>query len=532
MASVKKLLHRLLDEGGGHPELITRRTEIILIVAISLLAVLSHLPLLFGNFVEYDDGSHIFRNPIVQDLTWNNFKEVLFSNFMGRASSPSFALHMLNWKLGGGAYSAFAAVNLLWLVIGTLVFYRFSALFLGGKGARLFATALFAVHSVNVDTIAWMSARCHFFGATYVIISFVFWQKYLDEIYRPKRVLFYGLAFAAAGLAMWSKGLFVVIGPLLCVFDVYRRRRLTPLAVMDKIPFAAVAVIPFMHPPISVNTDAFAQPSIGPTVTHTLMNDATLFVEYILRGIVPGPTTIDVSVYPQEGLFDISSSDTVTMMAFPPIFNIGVILLIFGACFWMMKRFRLRQPFFALIFAAVSLLPVMNIPPRWVEFAFRFIFLPSIFLSIAVGALSAYAWHRAKGMRGRIVIVVTSAVLLGAHLVQTVKTSATWRNNFTYWDNCVTNFPDAITCRLKLALDHHDHGRTDEMLEEYKKMVHLSTTRHPKRDHTPAYHLGREYSRLEDKENACFYFRYAQITEQLNSGYRDRAREYIRKNCH
>ena len=134
-----------------------RRRARWILAGICLLAVVARLSLLWGHFIEYDDGRQIFRNAVIKDLTWDNLKDVSFTNFRRTASSPMYAINMINWAVADH-YTGFAVVTLLWLVGMVLIFYRFAGVFLPERRWRLAATALFAVHSVNVDVIGWMSA--------------------------------------------------------------------------------------------------------------------------------------------------------------------------------------------------------------------------------------------------------------------------------------------------------------------------------------------------------------------------------------
>ncbi len=517
----------------GEDELTARQARRVLLV-ICLLAVATHLPLLWGKFINYDDGRQIYRNAVVTNLTFDHLVEVTFTNFRRVASSPMHAVNMINWALSNGRYTGFAVVSLAWFTVMVLVFYRFAGVFLPARRSQLLATALFAVHSINIDVVGWQSARCHLFGATFVMVSMIFWQKYRDEISSGLRWAWYLLAIAFAGIAIWNKSIFIVICALLVLYDFYRRRRLGLSFFVDKLPVFAVTLYALSQPPNFSGLGGFSVPAMGPSLTVTLLNDAGLLMAYLLRLVIPGPVAVTSTIYPVAGLFDTSLQASILPMRMPPLFNIAVLLLLTGGALWLLWRRGIRHPFFGLASIFVALAPVMNIPPRWVEFAYRFDLVPSIFASIVLVALFALWWRNSRA-RGRRIVGAIVALLLIGHTTYTVIGAVKWRSSKIYWGTCVQDYPDAIVCWQKLGYYHRSRGKLDTAGMAFRRYDDLRTERRAELAFSSRYSstsgltLATLYRRLKDRERECFYTRRAMLRDRLKRPDRKRVRATVRE---
>ncbi|MDD5309333.1 MAG: hypothetical protein PHU25_18615 [Deltaproteobacteria bacterium] len=490
-----------------------RRRALAILAGIVVLTLLARLPLLAGDFIAYDDGIQIFRNPVIKDLTPSNLRETLLTNFRGVAASPMHTVNMLNWA-ATPRYAGFAIVNMAWLAALTVLFYRFAALFLDSRAWRLVATAFFTLASCNADSVAWMSSRCHFFGVGFVMLAFVLWQAYLDEIHAPRRALFYALACLAGAAAIWNKSVFVSVSVLLFVYDLYRQRRLHPLMFLDKLPLLALAVVPLMNPPHVGGVTNLDHPSMGGSFTATLLTDAGLLVEYLRALVVPGPGTVANSVYAVSDPLGVSEGASLLALRLPPVFNMAVLALV-GAGLVLLWRRGLRQPLFAGLFILAALAPMMNIPPRWVEFAFRFEWLPSLFFSVAVAASAAFFWPR-LGRAGRVATAAALGLLLAWHAGQTFVQSRYWHDPEAYWKACIRNFPDSQICYLKLGIHYADKGLTRKTLAEYERLDRLNSQLDPKRTFQSAKHLGDLCGHMGDGEKARFYYERSLLRDELS----------------
>jgi hypothetical protein len=504
---------------------ISRRPVLFGLVGICLMSFAVHAPLLMGTFIHFDDGLQIFDNWCVTDLTWEHFADALFTNYTGKGSAPSFVLTLLNWAVTP-YYAGFAFFNLLWFTGLILIFYRFSALFISEEPWRLISTLLFSLHSLNVDALGWMSSRCHIMGTTFVLCCFIFWQKYQEDISYKKRLLFYVLAVLTAAIAIWNKGIFLVIPGLIVVYDIYRRRRISLFLFLDKVPLFILAYLPTLYTPLLRGLNNLDHPGIGPTVWATFMNDAGLVMEYLYRLVAPGPSAVTIDVYPVKSLFDVSDASSLVFMRMPPIFNFAFLALLFAAALFGLVRYRAKNPFFMFMFILVALSPVMNIPPRWVDFAFRFEQMPLFFFSIAFGAGFAVLWKRFSRPR-RIALSAFVAILLVGHIFMSVRQALYWDNELSYWTACGRNFPDSIVCRNKASWLLETSGRMEEALAHDQAVHRIAMYRPPNRSRNTAQSVARTLRKMDRSEEALTYLKTSLLFDRLSPNDRKNVRNEI-----
>lgn len=510
------------------PSLSERKRLRLALAAICLLSIACRLPMLGGSFIRFDDPRVITRNLVVTDLTRENFREVAFTNYMGTASPFMYAVGMLNWAVSPG-YAGFAAFNIAWMAATVLLFFAFTGLFVSGARWRLAATALFAVLSVNADTVGWMSARCHFLGVAFVLACFVLWQRYREEPARFPRAAYYGLALVAGAWAIWSKSIFVTIGGLLFLYDWYRRRRPGPAFFLDKLPLLAVAAYAMTQPPNSLVMEGIERPSMGTSFASTLLNDAGLLVEYLRRMIVPGGSASAVSTYPVDGLWQMSGGAGLLAMRLPPAANLALLALLAGGVWILARRSGSRALWFVLLMFFASFAPSMNIPPRWVEFAFRFAFLPSAFFCLAAALALEALWPRIAGAGRRWPRIAVGAALslwIAGHGAATALHGAA-RHDTLYWRKCVEHLPDSVVCLMKASEYYVSVKDVDAAIRTIESWENTCTEKVVIRRFDPAFRLGKIHEGRKDRAMACEAFERAIREDRLTAGQKAYAARYV-----
>ncbi len=508
---------------------LSRGRYAVLLAAICAVALAVHLPLLDGTFIAVDDGKQIVHSPVVHDLSWKSIEQTLWGNYLNRNHAPMYTSFVLNWALTPGSYTGFAVFNLFCLLAIIIVFSRFAALFLADRVSQLAATALFSVHMVHVDVVAWMSARCHLMGMPFFLLAFVAWRRYREDPGALRRAAWYGGALLAAWIAIWNKNIFFSVGPLLILFDVYRRRRLSAGAVLDKIPLLAMGAVPVYILQASTSyLGRVERPALGETLIATLLNDANLLVQYLIHLLVPLPTYIWVNVYGVSGPLDVSQGAGLAAMRIAPLAAIGILVAVALSLVWAARRFGLGLPLFAAAASLIALAPVMNIPPRWVEFAFRYDWIPSAFVCPAIVAILARWWQGTGRAGWRWLAFASLLALVAWHGVGSHLQARAWTSEKRLLARCVESFSDAKQCHLGLARIHRGLGNFEEAIELSSKMDSLVTRKDPRRTPYPAFELARTYEKMGRWEEAAFYYRRALLREPLRGKRRRLARRRMK----
>lgn len=237
-------------------------------VALALLTAGILLPVIFADFVPWDDNLNIYGNPHIQQLTGENLKWMFTDTTLMRRYVP---LSWLNWSFlchfFGLNPAAFHGEALLLHVANTLlVFWLMLQLLQRAKPeiragswpvvlSAGFAAAIWAIHPLRVEVVAWANCQMYAQAWFFTLLALFSYLRAVDGVPgKPgSRMAFLWLAVVlfACSLLTYPAALGFVV--LLLVLDVFVLRRLSlsfkdwfsPSArpvLIEKLPFLALTV--------------------------------------------------------------------------------------------------------------------------------------------------------------------------------------------------------------------------------------------------------------------------------------------------
>jgi len=205
-----------------------RRNTWLLLATLGV-AFLAYLPALAADFVEFDDFDSL--NAVTAGHYFTSAPQHVYSPL-------AYVSLAMDHGIGGADATAYHVVNLLLhLATTAAVFAVFSALTRRPFVAH-FVTVAFAVHPVNVDAVAWVSARGGLLAALFSLLTLLAYIRYLDT----GRVGYLAGASALFALAALSRPIAVVLPLTLFAVDYYRRRPWSWRRLLEKAPLLAIAV--------------------------------------------------------------------------------------------------------------------------------------------------------------------------------------------------------------------------------------------------------------------------------------------------
>ena len=485
----------------------TRRSRQILAL-ICVVAVACRAPLLWGDFIDFDDSILIYENRVITHLTWPHVWEVLTTNFRGENQNPMHLANMVNFSVGRGAYWTFALANLAWFSATIAVVYGFARLFLTDRRWALLAAAIFALHSTNVDGLGWMSARCHLMGVPFALGAFVLWHRYLLASDRWRWIWFVA-ANIAVGVALWNKMIFVGVIPGLLAYEVFIRRRVDRWLFVDKLPLAVV-LLGFASTPLQAQGRAIS----GEQLATSFWTRIGLVVEYLVSAVVPRPTFLAAWFTATTGPFE--PGHGLITSALPPVFNLAVLVVFSGLLLWLWQA-GIRAPLFLGGLAVLVLAPSMGVRPGSpdVAFAFRYMWVPTACFGVGVASLLSEFWDRLSRLPRAGIVAVVSLVLV-AHMIQSVQQAAVWRSPEAQYAQCVVHFPISTVCHQRLADLAELEGRPDQALAYLLEIERVRTQYSFRRSVRSADSLSRMYAERGDLELALFFAERALVRDALS----------------
>ena len=185
--------------------------------AILMIAVLAVYRQVIGHsFTYFDDNAYVFQNPIVlQGLTWSSVQWA-FTTFESANYHPlTWLSHMLDVEVYGLWAGGHAFTNLLWHSANVFLVWRLARMISGQDAVGFCVAILFAVHPLNVESVASISQRKTVVSACFGLLSLLAYLRYAKYGGAGR----YLLSLGAAALSLLAKPLFVTLPALLLLLD-------------------------------------------------------------------------------------------------------------------------------------------------------------------------------------------------------------------------------------------------------------------------------------------------------------------------
>src|SRR5437879_4934509 len=154
-----------------------------------------------GNeFINYDDALFVFQNPhVYTGLTAANVKWA-FTTLNGDATSYqplTWLTHQLDCELFGLQAGAHHVTNLWFHIANALLLFKILRELTGKVVRAAMVAALFALHPLHVETVAWIAERKSLVCALFCFLTILAYLRYIRQGGLGKYLLVLAL-FAAA----------------------------------------------------------------------------------------------------------------------------------------------------------------------------------------------------------------------------------------------------------------------------------------------------------------------------------------------
>lgn len=420
------------------------------------------------DFINFDDNKYITENNHTKSgFNQENIKWILTSVVVGNWHPLTMFSHTLDWRLFGNNASGHHVISLL-LHIGAVVFLF---LFLSKTTRNLwpsaFAAALFALHPLRVESVAWLAERkdvlSMFFGTACLYAYAFYIEKNSISRYLLCLILFI--------LALMSKPMLVTLPFALMLLDYWPLGRWQkafhpPVGekinagklVLEKIPFIFLAIASAIMTFFTHTKGSFVTSLVPAPFLTRLANAAVSYAVY-LKDII-WPTNL-VVYYP----YDFS------LPAWKIITSALVLLCITVVVLYSIKKFPFL--FVGWFWYLGTLLPVIGIVQVGTQaMADRYTYLPSIGIAFMISWGVPLFFSRGKN-RTPILLPLAIAVLI-------ILTVLTWRQ-CGYWKNSLTLFSRALQLTKNNYVAHNHFASAllkaksfDKAIDHYNEAIRIN----------------------------------------------------------
>jgi tetratricopeptide (TPR) repeat protein len=450
--------------------------------------------------LNFDDDQYLDA-AVLQGLTWDGFARTWTEGHVGNWHPLTTLSFMLDAELFGTWWGGYHLHNVVLHAVASAVLFLAFARLTGRIGTSFVAAAIFAIHPLRAESVAWITERKDVLSGLFLATTLLAYAWYAAK---PESRARYALLLASFIAGLLSKSMLVTLPAAFLILDWWPLRRfafhpedrdaslrtLRPL-VLEKLPMLALSAVSAMATVLSVG-DVVRPISTLPLVVRA-SSSVVAYATYCFQLVWPvglAPHYPYSSVGPTTGHVVASA----------------VFVAALTAAAWLGRK---AWPSFTAGWAwfLVTLLPVIGFIPSGIQLiADRYTYVSQIWLVVAMVQGAATLMERFQVPR--VALRAATAVGLLGLALGGFQQASVWRDSETLWrytlsvthDNAYAHanlgsvlmakgepVEAAEQARKALAIESHniialanlgtlllDRGRADEAIQLYQRAVDVN----------------------------------------------------------
>ena len=422
-------------------------------VAIVLLVLVAYIPAIRGDFI-WDDDSYVTKNETLRTASglWRIWTEVGATPQYYPLVFTSFWLEYHVWGLSPAGYHV---VNILLHAASAILVWRI-VLRLGIPGAWL-AAMIFALHPVQVESVAWITERKNVLSGFFYLLSMLAFLRFspLDQDSTSQRK-WYFVSLGCFVAALFSKTVTATLPAAILLIYWLKLGRVRKRDLLTVLPMfvlgAGAGVLTSYVEEHHVGTKFF---DWNYTVVDRMLIAGRVVWFYLSKLLWPAPLIF---------IYDRWSIDSKQVAQF--LYPAAAILVLFFLA-WQVKRWG-RGPLVAALFFGGTLFPALGFidvfPMRYSFVADHFQYLASLGpIVLAAAVVAKYVPNPSRIAAGFVLVGILGAL--------TFKQCHVYEDLETLWRDTLAKNPGALMARNNLGTILQSRGQLDDAERFYKECL-------------------------------------------------------------
>lgn len=427
-------------------------------LALAAAVVVVFAPVRHYDVGDFDDRAYVVDNTeVTRGLTWDGvawaFTSMQFANWF----PLTWLSYMADVELFGADPGKHHLINVVFHTLNTLLLFGWLARVTRSIGPSAFVAALFAVHPLHVEAVAWIAQRkevlCTFFWLV-TMWAYVFYVE------RPQLRRFL-LVLSCFALGLMAKPMLVTLPFALLLLDIWPLGRATrsrwPELIREKLPLLVLSLASSVVTFIAQQRGGAVARLGELPLEQRLANVSVSYLTYIAKAIWPTRLAIHYP-FPQS---------------LPEWQVLGAVLLLIGISALVLRAARERRYLLVgWLWYLGTLVPVIGLVQVGSQArGDRYTYVPLIglFIIVAWGAtdlVSGWAHRKWLLRAGATLAVVACAVTARAQV-------AHWRDTVTVWTHAIAVSGDDAMAHNNLGVALGLLGKTDEAFAHYAEAARI-----------------------------------------------------------
>jgi protein O-mannosyl-transferase len=445
------------------------RTRIVALLLV-LTTLAFYLPVRSDAFV-YDDYDYVVNNQAVQNgLTWAGIQWA-FTTFHSANWHPlTWISLMLDCQLFGMRPGPMHVVNVLFHSANATLLLLLLLRWTGALGASAIVAALFALHPLHVESVAWISERKDVLSTFFGLLTLLAYTRYVQSSSKAglvTRLSFdYLLALICFVLGLMAKPMLVTLPILFLLLDLWPLQRFSishfqpPVLgrlLYEKWPFFLLSAASCLVTLWAQQHGEAVRTLEQIPLNYRLENALVAYALYLLKMVWPAKLAV---YYPMPD--EISGLALTAAVA---------VLVVISATVWLMRE---RSPYLLVgwLWFLGTLIPVIGLVQVGSQaLADRYTYFPLIGMFIAIVFGMRVLINRLQLPQG--IVLATAAMVLGGYAIVTESQLSYWQNGQRLFLHALATTPNNAVGHFWLGKAMQDDGKLTEALAEYREYERL-----------------------------------------------------------
>jgi tetratricopeptide (TPR) repeat protein len=419
---------------------------------------------------EYLAGSHHLENELsIEGLKWA-FTTPALSNYI----PLTFASHMLDRTLFGDQLGGYHLMNVALHALSSVLLFGVLFSMTGARWRSAAVAMLFAVHPLNVESVAWISERKN-------VLSTVFWVlsmwAYAGYARRPGITRYLGVALLLA-LGLLAKPMLVTLPLALLLLDYWPLDRirwgkpttggrvpsLAPRSIgcliVEKLPLLAISAVASVATYRAQSRVFYATEALS--FLDRLANAVVAYARYLGKIVWPVDLTIH---YPHPYLPEMGG---VPLEGWQITGAVVFLLALTAVSVLAVRRRYLAVGWLWFLGTLVPTIGVVQVGHQ--ALADRYTYVPAIGLFMAATWASSEWIERIRNSRpasARAILAVAAAGIAALAAVSWHQVGY-WRNSVSLFEHTLAVIPKNPKVRYNLANEYRARGNLDAAIQNYR----------------------------------------------------------------
>jgi len=469
----------------------------ILLVIATFIAYMQVLK--YGFITSFDDTEYLTSNwNIKAGLTKESIVWAFSTSYASNWHPVTWLSHMLDYEFYGLEPFGHHLTSLLFHIINTLLLFGVLLKMTGALWRSGLVAILFALHPLNVESVAWVSERKNVLSTFFLLLTLWAYVRYVDK----KNARNYLLVVLFLALGLMSKPMLVTLPFVLLLLDFWPLKRFGEVRparlIFEKVPLFILLIGSCVATFIAQKSGGAIRSSEFSSLYFRVANALVSYFEYLRNMLWPSGLSV---FYPHPG------------NALPIWKPLACTIVLVVVTIWVVKEIR-RAPYLAVgwfwyLGTLVPVIGIVQVGEQAMADRYTYVSLIGIFIAIAWSLPEQIKTGKEK------LLPILSGIVISLLIALTWIQVSHWKNSITLFEHAInvtdTKYLGVATIHAFLGDAYHREGELGIAISEFKKSLDL--------DPINPYSLNNLAATLAEQGNLKEGLSYAQKLSRLQPDY-------------